>query len=243
MATVSNSTGNRLLDALSEEDFERLSAGLTPVRLAFKQSIELANQPIEMVFFPTSGILSVVATTRRERQIEVGLIGREGMSGLSVIMGSGQSPNETYVQVEGTAFQVRADALRQAIQQSSKLRDLFLRYVQSFLIQTSQTALANGSAKIEERLARWLLMAQDRLQRPDLPLTHELLSIMLGVRRPGVTEALNSMEGSGLIKATRGVVRLLDRPGVEACANGCYGVPEAEYERLLAPLEGQSGAD
>ncbi len=86
-------------------------------------------------------------------------------------------------------------------------------------------------------------MAQDRLQRPDLPLTHELLSIMLGVRRPGVTEALNAMEGSGLIKATRGVVRLLDRPGVEACANGCYGVPEAEYERLLAPFECRAGSD
>ena len=243
MATVSNSTGNRLLDALSEEDFERLSAGLTPVRLAFKQSIELANQPIEMVFFPTSGILSVVATTRRERQIEVGLIGREGMSGVAVVMGSGQSPNETYVQAEGTGFRIHADLLREGMLQRPKLHQLFLHYVHAFLVQTAQTALANGSAKIEERLARWLLMAQDRLQRPDLPLTHELLSIMLGVRRPGVTEALNAMEGSGLIKATRGVVRLLDRPGVEACANGCYGVPEAEYERLLAPLEGQSGAD
>ncbi len=243
MAPLSHSTGNRLLDALSEEDFEWLRASLTPVHLAFKQSIESANQPVEMVVFPTSGILSVVATTSRERQIEVGLIGREGMSGVTVVTGSGQSPNETYVQAEGTGFRVRADALRAGLQQRSKLRELFLHYVQAFLVQTTQTALANGSAKIGERLARWLLMAQDRLQRPDLPLTHELLSIMLGVRRPGVTEALNAMEGSGLIKATRGVVRLLDRPGVEACANGCYGVPEAEYERLLAPFEGRARSD
>ncbi len=233
MAIISSPTGNRLLDLLRPDDFALLAPALQATNLIFRQAAEVANQPITAIYFPTNGVLSVVASSTGERQIEVGLIGFEGMSGSAVVMGNAQSPNDTYVQVEGAAYRMLAGELRRATQQSSTLHDVLLHYVQTFLIQTAHTALANGSAKIEERLARWLLMAQDRLRRPDLPLTHELLSIMLGVRRPGVTEALNAMEGAGLIKATRGAVRIVDRAAIEACANGCYGVPEAEYERLM----------
>ena len=227
---ITRPTGNRLLDLLDDDEFARLS--LVEVELAFRQQIERANMPIEAVYFPLTGMISVVAASGA-REIEVGLIGCEGMSGTAVTLGADQSPNEVYVQVEGFAFRMSADELRNAMKESPRLRGLFLLYSQVFAIQTAQTALSNGRSIIEERLARWLLMAQDRLQRSELPLTHELLSIMLGVRRPGVTDALNALEGVGLIKASRGRVKVIDRAGIEARANGCYGIPEAEYRRLI----------
>ena len=233
MRHVTTPTGNRLLDQLKQDEFAVLAPALQLISLSMKQVIEAPNVPITAIVFPVTGVLSVVASATQNQQVEVGLIGHEGMSGTSVVLGNGQSPNDTYVQIEGSAYVFPANDLRQAIQQSLALHNTLLHYVQSFLTQATHTALANGRAKIEERLARWLLMAQDRIGRPDLPLTHELISIMLGVRRPGVTEALNSMEGLGLIKATRGVLRVIDRAGIEACANGWYGVPEAEYERLM----------
>jgi len=226
-------TGNRLLDSLSPGDFALPAPFLETVSLLSKDVIETADAPVMAVYFPINGIISVVTKSGGGRHIEVGLIGREGMSGISVVMGNAQSPNDSYVQVEGSAFRLETSELRRAMAQSLTLRDKLMRYAQALMFQTTQTAMANGSAKIAERLARWLLMAQDRMQRADLALTHEFLSIMLGVRRPGVTEALNAMEGLGLIKATRGSVRILDRPGVIACANGCYGIVEAEYERLM----------
>ncbi len=233
MATIATPTGNRLLDSLSPADFALLEPFLKAVSLSSKDIMEKADTPVLAAWFPLNGIISVVTKSGGGRHIEVGLIGREGMSGISVVMGNAQSPNDSYVQVEGSAFRLETGELRRAMSQSFTLRDKLMRYAQALMFQTTQTAMANGSAKIGERLARWLLMAQDRMQRVDLPLTHEFLSIMLGVRRPGVTEALNAMEGRGLIKATRGAVRIIDRPGIVAWANGCYGIVEAEYERLM----------
>ncbi len=226
-------TGNRLLDSLSPGDFALLEPALEPVILSSKDVIEAADAPVTAAYFPINGIISVVTKSGGDRHIEVGLIGREGMSGISVVMGNAQSPNDSYVQVEGSAYRLDTSELRHAMSQSTTLRNKLMRYAQALMFQTTQTAMANGSAKINERLARWLLMAQDRMQSADLALTHEFLSIMLGVRRPGVTEALNAMEGQGLIKATRGAVRILDRDGVIVCANGSYGIVEAEYERLM----------
>ena len=233
MAIIATPTGNRLLDSLSSADFASLAPFLEPVTLSSRDVMEAADAAVLAAYFPINGIISVVTKSGGGRHIEVGLIGREGMSGISVVMGNAQSPNDSYVQVEGSAYRLETSELRRAMAESLTLRDKFMRYAQALMFQTTQTAMANGSAKIGERLARWLLMAQDRMQRVDLPLTHEFLSIMLGVRRPGVTEALNAMEGLGLIKATRGMVRILDRPAVILCANGCYGIAEVEYERLM----------
>jgi CRP-like cAMP-binding protein len=119
------------------------------------------------------------------------------------------------------------------MQASPRLREVLLRFVQSFLIQATHTAISNGSARLEERLARWLLMAHDRIESDDLPLVHEFLALMLGVRRPGVTIGIHSLEGAGLIEARRGVIKILDRKGLEDAANASYGVPEAEYRRLM----------
>jgi CRP-like cAMP-binding protein len=239
MATLTNTTiptNNALLQRLSEGDRARLAPDLARVSMAMRQPIEVANQSIDEVYFPERGIVSVVAKAPDGRQIEAGVIGREGMTGIAVVMGNHRSPNDAFIQVPGEAQRISADALRAALAYSPEMRAIFKRFVQVFMAQIAHTALANGRAKIEERLARWLLMAQDRLNGASIELTHELIALMLGVRRPGVTDALNALEGRGLIRSTRGAIRVIDRDGLIAGANGYYGVPEAEYERLLGPL-------
>lgn len=195
--------------------------------------LEQADKPIEHVYFPEIGLLSVVAEAQPDLQIEVGIIGSEGMTGIPTILGGNRSPNATYVQVTGQAFQIATERLLSAMDRSVRLRGLMLRFVQAFLAQASQAALANGRATVEKRLARWILMSTDRLGGQALPLTHELLALMLGVRRAGVTVALSALSQRGLISTKRGVVDVLNRGGLEKMAGGLYGVAEAEYRRLL----------
>ena len=144
------------------------------------------------------------------------------MTGLAIVLGSDRSPNENVMQVAGEASRISSDKLRTAMQQSSSLYGSFLSFVHSFIVQTSNTALSNGTASIEERLARWLLMAHDRLEGDEIPLTHEFLSLMLGVRRPGVTVALNYLERTAVIRLSRGQSFVVDREGLKASANGTY---------------------
>ena len=215
---------NRILSRLSSDDFGLLEPHLEAVNLPLRKQLEARNKPVEQVYFLESGIASVVANGQRE--IEVGLIGREGMSGLSVVLGSDDNPtNETYVQIAGTGQRMAVGNLREAIGASVTLHQVMLRYAHTFMVQTSQTALANGRSKIEERLARWLLMAADRVEG-ELALTHEFLAIMLGVRRSGVTTALQELERTGLIAHRRGFVTILDREGLEEGSNGTYFAPK-----------------
>jgi CRP-like cAMP-binding protein len=137
------------------------------------------------------------------------------------------------MQVAGNGHRIASDAFRDAMDRSRTLHGLFLKFVQVFMIQLTQTAVANGRSKIEERLARWLLMADDRLDTADMPLTHEFMSMMLGVRRAGVTDAVHALAGHGLIRADRGNIQIIDREGLSESANGCYGQPEREYKRLI----------
>ncbi len=223
---------NHLLSKLSAADLALLAPNLEPLDLPLRFPIEDVGKPIKHVYFPDAGLVSVVARTVRDMQIEVGIIGREGMSGLNVVMGNDLAANSAYMQVEGHGFRVGADKLRGAIRKSDTLHDCFLHFAQAFMTQMAHTSLANGRAKVEERLARWLLMAHDRLDGDELPLTHELLALMLAVRRPGVTVALNLLESRGLIGAQRGRIQMLDRKGLEKLLGGLYGLPEAEYRRL-----------
>jgi CRP-like cAMP-binding protein len=137
------------------------------------------------------------------------------------------------VQVAGSAHRITAKALRAALDENKTLRQRMQLYAHVFMVQIAQTAFANGTARIEARLARWLLMAHDRQDSDDLSLTHEFVAVMLGVRRSGVTDALHALEGAGLIRASRGVVRITSRKGLLALAGSIYGVPEAEYRRLM----------
>ena len=224
---------NRILSRLSAADFALLDANLTVVDLTLRKKIEVAKRPIEHIYFPDSGIISVVANGGNKRSIEVGLIGREGMSGIAVVMGTDRSPHDSFVQGAGRGRRIRAVDLRDAIKKSRTLHERFLQYGHAFMVQTGYTAMANGRSKIEDRLARWLLMAHDRIDGDVLPMTHEFLSVMLGVRRPGVTLALNLLERAGLIQASRGAVTIVDREGLEEKSNGAYGAPEAEFNRLF----------
>ena len=214
---------NRLLAALSSADLALLQPNLDPVSLELRHVLETANEPITHSYFIDSGIASVVASNgNHRRRIEVGLVGFEGMTGLAVVLGNDRSPNENFMQVGGDGRRISADKLRVAMQESPSIQGAFLNFAHAFLNQVSNTALSNGTASIEERLARWLLMAHDRLNDDTIPLTHEFLSLMLGVRRAGVTVALNALERKGVISLTRGQILITDREGLKASANGPY---------------------
>ena len=151
------------------------------------------------------------------------MIGREGMTGPSVVLGNGdRAPYETYMQIAGNGQHMPAARLREAIAGSPTLHQALLRFVHAYLMQTTQTALSNGRCKIEERLARWLLMAHDRVDGNEFALTHEILSVMLGVRRSGITTALQELERKALITYRRGLIVITDREGLEESSNGAY---------------------
>jgi CRP-like cAMP-binding protein len=223
---------NKILLKLSPADFQRLEPHLTLVDLPFRKSLETRNRSVDYVYFIHAGFASVVAGSQNLRNSEVGMIGFEGVTGLAVLLGSDRASHETYMQLAGYGSRIAADHLRAAMDESAALRLTLLRYAYAFLTQATYTALSNGRSKLEERLARWLLMAQDR-SNGDLILTHELLALMLGVRRPGVTTALSLLEDKGLITPRRGAIAINDREGLKRAANGAYGAPEAEWQRLF----------
>jgi CRP-like cAMP-binding protein len=213
--------------------FDLLAPHLEAVTLGLRKVLEKPNKKIEAVYFPETGFASVVAVQRNGKQVEIGLIGREGMTGLPIVLGNHRSPHATYIQAPGMGKCIPASELRQAIQASVSLRESLLKFVQAFGVQTTHTAICNAQSKIDERLARWLLMAQDRIQGDILALTHEFLSLMLGVRRPGVTEALKALRQRGLISYRRGEIAINDRKGLARVAGETYGTPESEYRRLI----------
>jgi CRP-like cAMP-binding protein len=223
---------NHLLARMSRDDRALLQPSFKSVELPVQQVLEEPNKRIEYVYFFESGLTSFVALSAKHQKIEVGIIGREGISSPAVVLGSDRSPTENFIQIKGHGQRIRSGDLVAAMRKSSSLQLLLLQFAQSFLVQTAHTALANGRAKLEERLARWILMAHDRVDGNEIQLTHEFLALMLGVRRPGVTVALQILEGNGLIRSTRGLVEVLDREGLIELCDGIYGIPEAECERL-----------
>jgi CRP-like cAMP-binding protein len=233
MRSNSPPSRNRLLASLSKADLGLLQPDLEWLALETRQILETPNRRIDDVYFIDSGFASVVADHAKELEAEVGLVGREGMTGLAVVLGDHRSPQSTYVQAAGEGRRIAAVALRNAMSSSASLQGLLLKYVQAFMIQTAHTAMANACGRLDQRLARWILMADDRIEGGVLPLTHEFLSLMLGVRRAGVTEALHALESSRLIRASRGAIIVRDRKAIERRAGATYGVPEAEFRRLI----------
>jgi CRP-like cAMP-binding protein len=222
---------NLLLLRLSPEELERLGPR-EHVTLGLRAPLEAPNQPIQFVYFMEEGMASVVAELPGRGAIEVGVIGREGMTGLALVQGDSQSPFETFVQCAGSALRIESEYLVSAQSSSPALHAIFLRYERAFSVQVATTAFANGRSKLDERLARWLLMVSDRMGN-SFHITHEFLAIMLAVRRSGVTVALQILEGHGLIRAGRGSIAILDRAGLIKSARGAYGLAEQEYARLL----------
>jgi CRP-like cAMP-binding protein len=215
-------SSNHILSRLSAADLGLLEPHLKPVDLPVHRALEGRDKRIDYVYFIEAGFASVVANGSGKPSIEVGIIGREGMTGLAIVMGYRLASHDTYVQAAGKAQRIGAAKLREADERSNTLHRAMLRYAHAYLLQTTATALANGRSKIEERLARWLLMADDRIDGDQLPLTHEFLSLMLGVRRSGVTTALQALERRRLISRKRGNILILNRKGLEKQSNGTY---------------------
>jgi CRP-like cAMP-binding protein len=226
------SIGNRLLASLSSEDIATLQPHLEPVPLAVRQVLIEPNTAIEHIYFPEAGMASVTNNSSGGK-IEVGVVGREGMVGLPIVLGIDQTPYEHFMQIAGHGWRIAVQDLEQAMAESSSLHRQLLRYAQASHVQVSETAFANANSDVEARLARWLLMCHDRVEGGDIPLTHEFIAMMLGVRRPGVTVALHVLEGMQVIRAKRGVVTVLDREKLEELADEAYGLSEAEYTRLI----------
>lgn len=217
---------NRLLAALAPEDFSRLAPRLEAVPLPLHEVLIAPRQPIAQAYFVEEGIVSLVADTR-EGRIEVGLTGREGFVGVPIALGAQTTPHTAIVQASGEALRIAAGALEDALDASASLRRVLGRYVQSLLVQVGQTVYANADLTVEARLARWILMTHDRLEQDELPLTHEVLSKMLGVRRPTVTTATHLLEGAGMIRARRGRITVVDREKLEDLAGAIYDTAEA----------------
>jgi CRP-like cAMP-binding protein len=224
---------NRLLAALPPADFGRLAASLTPVTLPLKQNLFEANEPIGAAYFIETGMASYMAYLMNGDAIEVGLIGSEGMVGMPLILGVDSAPAGAIIQMEGTALRISPAALRQAFNESEAVRSLLLRYMQALYTQVSQTAVCNGNHALEERLARWLLMAHDRAAIDHFPMTHEFMALMLGVRRAGVTVTAGSLKQAGIINYTNGSMTILDRPTLEKASCECYGTVQRHFEQLL----------
>jgi CRP-like cAMP-binding protein len=229
---------NLLLRRMPADDLALLTPHLQRCDMPLRMMLSTPGVPIEAVYFLEQGIASVVARTTGGHQAEVGLIGLEGMTGSSLVMDDDREPHECYMQLEGGAVRIEAGPFKAALAASPTLRLYLLRFVNALNTQTGCTALVNARLKLEERLARWLLMCDDRVPGERLAITHEFLAIMLGVRRPGVTVALQLLEGRALIRSRRGEIVIRDRPGLVELANGSYGEPEAEYARLM----GKAGA-
>jgi CRP-like cAMP-binding protein len=221
---------NRLLQRLSPDDLVLLQP-LVHVTLPLRTQLEVAGEPVEFAYFIEEGVASIVLGNL-SKPIEVGLAGNEGMTGTGLVADDRFSPFETYMQVAGSATRVEADRLVAACDTSPVLRILLQRYLRFLSVQVAATAAANGRAKLDERLARWLLMVGDRMGT-EFQITHEFISIMLAVRRSGVTLAIADLEGKGLIRAARGSITIMDRDGLIEESAGAYGLPEQEYERLL----------
>ena len=234
MATFKTATvRNRLLTALAPEDFALLEPKLERVPLTLQVVLIEAHRPIMHIIFPESGIVSTIANTE-EGTIEVGLVGREGFVGIPVLLGADRTPHTSLVQGTGEALQISTEDLLAAIKARPSIFKPLGLYTQSLIVQMGQTAYANATFNIEARLARWVLMTQDRASSNELLLTHDFLATMLGVRRPGVTTATHALEGMGSIRAKRGRITVRDREKLLELAGDAYQVAEDEYERLMA---------
>jgi CRP-like cAMP-binding protein len=224
---------NKVLTRLGPDDLDLLLPHLEPLDLPQRHRLADANRPIQSVYFIESGIGSMASTLRHEVPVEVGMVGREGVVNVATLLGSDRSPSDAFMQVGGTGLRIDAGTLTAAMERSVSLSRWLLRSTHVLMVQAASTVLANARANVTERLARWLLMAHDRSESDEVALTHEFLAAMLGVRRPGVTVAVNALEDRGAIGVGRGRITILDRPSLETLANGYYGMAEAELRRLF----------
>lgn len=228
---------NLLVRAMTPEDFALISPHLQRIRLELDDELTTPGQPFKTLCFPEGGIVSFSDLFKDGTHVGIGHLGYEGLAGWPLLLGSDRAPHEARVTIGGgTALRIGSDRLIEACRASETLNDLLLRFVQAFIVQLSRTIVSNLTQEVEARLARWTLMAHDRLDGDEIEVTHKQIGVMLGVRRASVTDTLHLLEGEGLIRCRRGVVIVRDRAGLHALAGETYGLAEAEYSRLIAPF-------
>lgn len=232
LTRVRLSTTNYILNALPDEDFERLLPDLEPIELKLGQVLYRPEEPIEYVYFPNNTMISVIAMTTKGQSAEIGIIGREGMCGMDVLMGSDSTLNEHIVQHPNGALRINTNAVRREFKRVGALHDLLLRFTRLMMIQIGQTALCNRLHTVDERLARWLLLCRDRSGTDELQLTQEFLSIMLGTNRATVTMSAIALQSAGFIKYARGHIVIKDREGLEDFTCECYQIVKKEYDQF-----------
>lgn len=232
MAATLTLNENHLLDSLSDEEYERLAPHFEPVPLILTQILFRPEERIQYAYFPTTAIISLLTDLEDGSGMEVGLVGREGMAGVSAILGGAETKVAT-VQGTGAALRIRVEPLQEEFRRGGELQTSLLGYTHALMTQISQSVVCNARHQIEGRLARWLLMYHDRWQRDDFQLTHEFLAAMLGVRRAGVSMVANRLQKKGFIRYRRGHFTILDRKGLEDFACECYPIVKEKFAELL----------
>lgn len=226
-------TRNQILAKLGRDEFERLRPELEEVSLRFKQKLYEQDEPIEWVYFPESGVISLVKILDEGGPIETGTIGNEGMAGLSVFLGLELAPVRAVCQVPGRARRLKAEVLVAERERCGRLPDLLLRYIGAIVAMLTQSVACNRVHPVKERLCRWLLMTHDRVGADEFPLTQEFLAQMLGVRRPTVNIAGTALQRARLIRYSRGKITIVDRNGLEDASCECYAEIRRQFARAL----------
>jgi CRP-like cAMP-binding protein len=233
---VPDARQNRLLAALPEAEYRCLAPSLEPVALASGMALYESGRPQPYLYFPTSGIVSLIHVLGNGASTELALTGREGVVGVSLFMGGGVTPSRAVVQIAGHAWRMRAAPMKLSFDRGDALQPLLLRFTQALITQMTQTAVCNRHHAVDRQVCRWLLLALDRLAAVEIRMTQERIAHLLGVRREGVTEAAGRLQAAGIIEYTRGRIRVLDRGALEERACECYAVVKSEYQRLLPAL-------
>jgi CRP-like cAMP-binding protein len=226
---------NSLLAAVPSKDYRRLLTRLEPVTLTFGEVLYEPGETIRAVYFPGNSLVSLLTLADGHLALEVGLIGREGMVGIPLVLGQDQSSVRALVQGSGTAMRMASVDFRKQFALSLPLQQELYRYTHALMVQISQTAACNRFHVVESRLARWLLMTHDRVKSDRFRMTHEFLGHMLGVRRVGVTKAAQALQKQKLIQYRRGDITVLDRKRLEAAACACYQVVKDMHDGTRAP--------
>lgn len=226
-------TQNRLLALLPEAEYARLLPALKPVSLKKKEVLYHSGESIRYCYFPTSGIISLLATAVEGKTVEVGMCGNEGMIGLSALLQIGATPYDLITQTEIEALQIDAGVLKAEFNRGAALHAAILRYIYALLCQISQSALCHHFHTVEQRLARWLLMTRDRLQSNTFPLTQEFLAYLLGIPRTNITMTAGVLQQAGLINYKRGIIAIIDSKGLEETACNCYRIIKKATDEIL----------